>query len=96
MEQEIQVLCSTDDLGLYFSHQIFCEAIFTAVDCSSVTGIVYNIPVELWIMDVHPQNAPMVFVRPTTSMQIRSGGYVNANGKVDVPYLRDWAHVSLN
>eukprot|EP00916_Digyalum_oweni_P024185 GHVL01039995.1.p1 GENE.GHVL01039995.1~~GHVL01039995.1.p1 ORF type:complete len:447 (+),score=45.44 GHVL01039995.1:140-1480(+) len=53
-------------------------------------GNTYNIPLQLWIMDSHPYNPPMVYVRPTSTMQIKSGRYVDMNGKVDMPYLREW------
>lgn len=45
-------------------------------------------------MDTHPYNPPMVFVKPTSTMQIKPGQYVDANGKVDMPFIRDWRHVS--
>lgn len=53
-------------------------------------GNTYNIPIQLWIMDSHPHNPPMVYVRPTSTMQIKSGHYVDMNGKVDLPFLREW------
>ncbi|XP_076445427.1 tumor susceptibility gene 101 protein-like [Babylonia areolata] len=53
-------------------------------------GNTYNIPIQLWVMDSHPYNPPIVYVRPTSTMQIRSGRYVDMNGKVDLPYLREW------
>ncbi|KAL8619058.1 hypothetical protein ACOMHN_020756 [Nucella lapillus] len=53
-------------------------------------GNLYNIPIQLWVMDSHPYNPPIVYVRPTNNMQIRSGRYVDMNGKVDLPYLREW------
>ena len=34
-------------------------------------GNQYNIPIQIWLMDTHPQYPPLCFVRPTTSMQIR-------------------------
>ncbi|KAL8595359.1 hypothetical protein ACOMHN_020112 [Nucella lapillus] len=56
----------------------------------SYKGNTYNIPVQLWIMESHPYNPPMVYVRPTSTMQIKSGHYVDMNGKVDMPFLREW------
>lgn len=53
-------------------------------------GNTYNIPIQLWILDSHPYNPPMVFVRPTNNMQIKAGRYVDMNGKVDMPFLREW------
>lgn len=53
-------------------------------------GTIYNIPICVWIMDTHPYNHPIVFVKPTSTMQIKTGRNVDSNGKVDLPYLRDW------
>ncbi|KAK3097597.1 hypothetical protein FSP39_011280 [Pinctada imbricata] len=55
-------------------------------------GNTYNIPICIWILDTHPYNPPMVFVKPTNTMQIKQGRNVDANGKVDLPYLRDWRY----
>ncbi|ESO93311.1 hypothetical protein LOTGIDRAFT_119455, partial [Lottia gigantea] len=55
-------------------------------------GNQYNIPICIWILDTHPQNPPMAYVKPTSSMQIRSGQYVDTNGKIDLPFLREWRH----
>lgn len=59
------------------------------------SGSIYNIPIGIWILDTHPYNPPMVFVKPTNTMQIKPGRNVDSNGKVDLPYLRDWRYVSL-
>lgn len=53
-------------------------------------GATYNIPICIWLMDTHPYNPPMVFVKPTSTMQIKQGRNVDSNGKVDLPYLREW------
>lgn len=53
-------------------------------------GSVYNIPICIWLMDTHPYNPPMVYVKPTATMQIKQGRNVDANGKIDLPYLREW------
>ncbi|RUS82713.1 hypothetical protein EGW08_009550 [Elysia chlorotica] len=55
-------------------------------------GNLYNIPISLWIQDTHPYNPPMVFVKPTSTMQIKPSQHVDANGKVDIPVLREWRH----
>ena len=59
------------------------------------SGSIYNIPIGIWILDTHPYHPPMVFVKPTNTMQIKPGRNVDSNGKVDLPYLRDWRYVSL-
>ncbi|KAK0044585.1 tumor susceptibility 101 protein [Biomphalaria pfeifferi] len=55
-------------------------------------GNTYNIPISIWVIDTHPYNPPMVFVKPTSTMQIKSGRYVDTNGKVDMLYIREWRH----
>lgn len=56
---------------------------------------VYNIPICIWVMDSHPYNPPMVYVKPTSTMQIKEGRNVDRNGKIDLPYLREWKYVSV-
>ncbi|XP_015121937.1 tumor susceptibility gene 101 protein [Diachasma alloeum] len=53
-------------------------------------GSVYNIPICIWLMDTHPNNAPMCYVRPTADMTIKVSMYVDHNGKIYLPYLHDW------
>ncbi|XP_008546334.1 tumor susceptibility gene 101 protein [Microplitis demolitor] len=53
-------------------------------------GNVYNIPICIWLMDTHPNNAPMCYVRPTADMTIKVSMYVDHNGKIYLPYLHDW------
>ena len=60
-----------------------------------ITANVYNIPICIWVMDSHPHNPPMVYVRPTSTMQIKEGRNVDRNGKIDLPYLREWKYVSF-
>ncbi|XP_018804027.1 PREDICTED: tumor susceptibility gene 101 protein [Bactrocera latifrons] len=50
----------------------------------------YYIPICIWLMDTHPQNAPMCFVKPTPTMLIKVSMYVDHNGKIYLPYLHDW------
>lgn len=53
-------------------------------------GNTYHIPICIWLTDTHPQNAPMCFVKPTPTMQIKVSMYVDHNGKIYLPYLHDW------
>lgn len=53
-------------------------------------GTVYNIPICIWLMDTHPQNSPLCFVKPTIDMSIKVSKYVDSNGKVFLPYLHKW------
>ncbi|XP_013413928.1 tumor susceptibility gene 101 protein isoform X2 [Lingula anatina] len=55
-------------------------------------GTTYNIPVCLWLLETHPYNPPMVYVKPTATMQIKPGQHVDANGRVYLPYLHEWRH----
>lgn len=62
----------------------------------SVSGNDYNIPVAIWLLETHPVNAPMVFVRPTSDMRLRISKHVDHNGKVYMPYLHVWSQVCLS
>lgn len=53
-------------------------------------GNIYNIPVCLWLLDTYPYNPPICFVKPTSTMMIKPGKHVDANGKVYLPYLHEW------
>ncbi|VVC92761.1 tumor susceptibility gene 101 protein [Leptidea sinapis] len=53
-------------------------------------GTMYNIPVCIWLVDTHPQHAPLCFVKPTPDMSIKVSKYVDSNGKVYLPYLHEW------
>ncbi|XP_047535984.1 tumor susceptibility gene 101 protein [Vanessa atalanta] len=53
-------------------------------------GAFYNIPVCIWLMDTHPKNAPLCFVKPTADMSIKISKYIDSNGKVYLPYLHEW------
>ncbi|KAJ9580894.1 hypothetical protein L9F63_023926 [Diploptera punctata] len=48
----------------------------------SYKGTMYNIPVCIWVMDTHPNNAPMCYVRPTPDMQIKVSEFVDHYGKI--------------
>uniref|UniRef100_A0A182S6Z9 UEV domain-containing protein n=1 Tax=Anopheles maculatus TaxID=74869 RepID=A0A182S6Z9_9DIPT len=53
-------------------------------------GNTYNIPICIWLMDTHPKNAPICYVKPTSDMRIKVSAYVDFNGKIYLPYLHDW------
>uniref|UniRef100_A0A6B2EJS6 Putative vacuolar sorting protein/ubiquitin receptor vps23 n=1 Tax=Phlebotomus kandelakii TaxID=1109342 RepID=A0A6B2EJS6_9DIPT len=55
---------------------------------------VYHIPICIILMDTHPHNAPMCYVKPTPEMHIKVSQYVDHNGKVYLPYLHDWQPAS--
>ena len=50
----------------------------------------YNIPVDIWILDTHPTHAPVCYVRPTPDMSIKVSAHVDGNGKIYLPYLHEW------
>ncbi|XP_052808634.1 uncharacterized protein LOC128237292 [Mya arenaria] len=56
----------------------------------------FNIPICVWLLDTHPYDPPMVFVKPTTTMLIKSGRYVDINGAVDLPYIEEWQYPDSN
>uniref|UniRef100_A0A3Q2DXC9 Zgc:123278 n=2 Tax=Cyprinodon variegatus TaxID=28743 RepID=A0A3Q2DXC9_CYPVA len=64
----------------------------------NLTGIIpvvykdktYNIPICVWIEPNYPNVAPMCFVKPTHEMIIVKGKYISSDGKVRMPYLKDW------
>ncbi|KAG5897342.1 hypothetical protein JTB14_030228 [Gonioctena quinquepunctata] len=53
-------------------------------------GSLYNIPICIWLIDTHPKNAPICYVKPTADMSIKVSMFVDQNGKVYLPYLHDW------
>ncbi|CAH1179304.1 unnamed protein product [Phaedon cochleariae] len=53
-------------------------------------GSVYNIPICIWLIDTHPKNAPICYVKPTSDMAIKVSMFVDQNGKIYLPYLHDW------
>lgn len=55
-------------------------------------GTTYNIPVCIWLLETHPYNAPMCYVKPTNDMQIKVSQHVDQTGKIYLPYLHDWKH----
>lgn len=59
-----------------------------------ILGTYYNIPICIWLMDTHPNNAPMCYVKPTADMDIKVSMFVDHNGKIYLPYLHDWLPVS--
>lgn len=58
-------------------------------------GAIYNIPVCIWLMDTHPYNAPICYVKPTPDMSIKVSMFVDQNGKIYLPYLHDWEPVCI-
>jgi len=59
-------------------------------------GTTYHIPICIWLMDTHPNNAPICYVKPTVDMRIKMSMYVDHNGKIYLPYLHNWAPTTSN
>ncbi|CAH3167140.1 unnamed protein product [Porites lobata] len=57
-----------------------------------IRGVAYNIPVCIWLQESHPKVAPLVFVKPTSSMAIKPSHHVDTNGKVYLPFLHEWSY----
>lgn len=53
-------------------------------------GKVYNIPICIWLMDTHPNNAPLCYVLPTPDMCIKVSLHTDYSGKIYLPYLHNW------
>lgn len=53
-------------------------------------GTYYHIPVCIWLLDSHPYNSPICYVKPTSDMQIKASRHVDTNGRVYLPYLHNW------
>lgn len=70
------------------------KTVITLCLCVFPAGNVYNIPVCLWLLDTYPYNPPICFVKPTSAMMIKTGKHIDANGKIYLPYLHEWKHVS--
>lgn len=59
-------------------------------------GRTYNIPICIWIMDTHPQHAPICLVEPTPEMCLKQSIHLDSFGKVYLPYLHSWSATSSN
>ena len=58
-----------------------------------VLGVTYNIPVCIWLQENHPYVPPLVFVKPTNTMAIKTSQHVDSSGKVYHPYIHEWTYV---
>lgn len=55
----------------------------------------YNIPVKIWIMDTHPNNAPICYVNPTSDMVVKPSRTTDHSGKIYLPFLHFWDPASV-
>ena len=61
------------------------------------SGVVYNIPAVIWLLESYPRSPPSVILTPTRDMVIeRNHPCVDRSGHVSVPYLQNWIYPSSN
>jgi ESCRT-I complex subunit TSG101 len=54
----------------------------------------YNIPVEIWLQQDHPNIPPLAYVKPTSDMHVSpTSKDVLPDGTVIIPYIKKWRHV---
>ncbi|KAA8498192.1 Tumor susceptibility protein [Porphyridium purpureum] len=52
----------------------------------------YHIPIKIWLTEYYPDYKPLVFVTPTSTMQVKSGHpHVDPTGFVTMPYVHGWS-----
>lgn len=71
-----------------------CICVLLRELCVFSVGNTYNIPICVWLLDTYPYNPPICFVKPTSTMMIKPGTHVDADGKFYLPYLHEWKPVS--
>ncbi|UJR07544.1 hypothetical protein I4U23_011832 [Adineta vaga] len=56
-------------------------------------GSRYNIPIEIWLQNDHPNSAPLAYVKPTLDMYVsQTSRDVHPDGTIIIPYIRNWRH----
>jgi ESCRT-I complex subunit TSG101 len=54
----------------------------------------YNIPIEIWLQQDHPNVPPLAYVKPTSHMYVSpTSKHVLPDGTVIIPYLKNWRQV---
>ncbi len=54
----------------------------------------YNIPIEIWLQQDHPNVPPLAYVKPTPDMYVSpTSRDVQPDGTIIIPYLKNWRHV---
>ncbi|UJR24271.1 hypothetical protein I4U23_027238 [Adineta vaga] len=57
----------------------------------------YNIPIEIWLQQDHPNVSPLVYVKPTSDMYVsETSKNVQPDGTVIILYLKKWRHPDSN
>ncbi|XP_044281656.1 tumor susceptibility gene 101 protein isoform X3 [Varanus komodoensis] len=98
VQETVSVIVQYKDLKPVMDSYVFNDG--TSRELMSLTGTIpvsykgntYNIPICLWLLDTYPFNPPICFVKPTSTMTIKTGKHVDANGKIYLPYLHEWKH----
>uniref|UniRef100_A0A8C8VVK9 Tumor susceptibility gene 101 protein n=1 Tax=Peromyscus maniculatus bairdii TaxID=230844 RepID=A0A8C8VVK9_PERMB len=98
VRQTVSVIAMYKDLKPVLDSYVFSDG--SSRELVNLTGTIpvryrgntYNIAICLWLLDTYPYNPPVCFVKPTSSMTIKTGKHVDANGKIYLPYLHDWKH----
>lgn len=61
------------------------------------SGVQYNIPVNIWIIEAYPFSPPVCYVTPTPGMIIKpKHKHVDSTGMCYLPYLSNWNPNSCN
>lgn len=73
------------------SKELLC--LYGTVTCQ-YRGNQYNIPVEIWLQQDHPNVPPLAYVKPTPDMYVSpSSRDVQPDGTIVINYLKGWRHV---
>lgn len=59
-------------------------------------GTSYNIPIQVWLLHGHPHQAPLVYVKPTSTMVVKPNRNVDLQGRVYLPFLTSWSQNQAN
>lgn len=76
------------------SKDLLC--LYGTVSCQ-YRGNRYNIPIEIWLQQDHPNVPPLAYVKPTPNMYVSpTSNDVQPDGTIIIPYLKNWRHVKHN
>ena len=52
-------------------------------------------PVCVWLLDTHPEDPPACYLAPIKDFVVQPSKYLDAKGKIYLPYLHEWKAVRL-
>lgn len=84
--------------SLYFNEETnkqFNILCLTGTIPVSYKGSSYNIPILIQLLHSHPHQAPLVFVKPTSTMVIKPSRHVDEKGRVYLPMLTEWQQQNM-